>query len=177
MSILFARPVVARTIVGLFLIAMIAAGTGCGWIFGKQKKPMKIEIIFIGSDSLNFDGNQFQAVQVKAFVLKRAERFWAADVRAFFDPGYDPGFMTEFGKDTLGSVTAIVAPEEMTRPLTIEIPFIRARDEKPIFAVIANFAQPPRGENRERLAFDLKKKTRQTVRVDLGTNWVARGSK
>lgn len=175
MNILSARPVALRTIVGLALIVLIVAGTGCGWIFGKQKKPMKVEVIFTGSDSLNFDGNQFQAVQVKAYVLTRSERFYAADVRAFFDPGFDPGFMTEFGKDTLGSVTAIVAPEETTRPLVIEIPFIRVRDEKPIFAVIANFAQPPRGENRERLVFELKKKTRQTVRIDLGTNWVERG--
>jgi type VI secretion system VasD/TssJ family lipoprotein len=135
---------------------------------------MKVEVVFTASDSLNFDGNQFQAVQVKAYILKHAERFHAADVRAFFDPGFDPGYMSEFGKDTLGSVTAIVAPGEETRPLTIEIPFIRVREEKPVFAVVGNFAQPPRGENRERMVFDIKKKTRQTVRIELGTNWVAR---
>ncbi len=171
------RSVLWRTTGAVLLVAALLGAAGCGILFSKQRKPMKVEIFFTASDSLNFDGTRFQAVQVKAYLLKRTERFLAADARAFFNPEFDPGFLGEFAKDTLGSVTAIIAPGEDGRPLTIEVPFIRMREEKPKFAVIANFAQPPRGENRERMVYDIKKKTKQKVRVQLGTNWVEKGKK
>lgn len=158
------------TVIGL--VCVLLAATGCGWLFKKQRKPLKITVTVIGTDSLNFDGNRNQPVQVKVYVLKRVERFLAADVRAFFDPEFDPGFMSEFGRDTLGSTTLILAPGETTDPpVLIEIPYIRASETKPSIAVIANFAQPPRGERRERWTRRIKLKN-QKICVELNSNWV-----
>jgi type VI secretion system VasD/TssJ family lipoprotein len=165
------RPLVLAA-VGLALSGL----SGCGILFSKQEKPMRVEVVFTGGDSLNFDGRSVQAVQVKAYVLRKVERFSAADVRAFFNPDFDPGFMAEFAKDTLGSVTMIVAPGE-TRGGTIEIPFIRARDASPQLGVITKFAQPPNVRGRERVVFKIPQKTQQTVHINLGKNWVERGKK
>jgi hypothetical protein len=56
------------------------------------------------------------------------------------------------------------------------IPFIRARDSKPVLAVIADFNLPP-GKDKERLTIDLNKKTKQTIKIDVGRNWVAKKGK
>jgi type VI secretion system VasD/TssJ family lipoprotein len=160
--------------VGLVSVALVI-GSGCGWIFGKQQKPMRVEVVFVGSDSLNFDGTKFQPVQVKAYILTREHRFLAADVRAFFNPEFDPGFMSEFEKDMLGSATAIVAPGEKSLPMLIEIPYAKLHDVKPMIGVIANFAQPPRGEHRERMIKGIPKKSKQIACFSLGTDWVEAG--
>jgi type VI secretion system VasD/TssJ family lipoprotein len=160
-----------RPATALLVAALLIGATGCGWIFNKQHKPLKITVTFAADSLLNFDGTRYQSVQVKAYILKRCERFFAADPQAFFDPDYAPTFMSDFGQDTLGSVTIIIAPGEQPRPLTIEIPFIRVREEDPKFAVIANFARPPLEGNGERMCFDIKKK-KQTIKVELGSDWV-----
>ena len=161
----------------LSAVAAILAGlSGCGVLFSKQEKPMQVEVELVGTDSLNFDGQSAQAVQVKAYILRSVERFNAADVQAFFNSAFDPGFASEFAKDILDSVTLIVAPRE-TRSSMIEIPFSRARDVSPQFGAIANFSQPSTARGRERVAFKMTKKTRQTISVQLGKNWVERGKK
>lgn len=150
---------------------------GCGWLFNKQEKPLRVEVVFTGSDSLNFDGRSVQACQTKAFVLKDIQRFSAADVRAFFNPEFDPGFMESFARDTLGSVTMIVAPGE-TRSAIIEVPHAFAKREPRLyFGAIANFAQPPSERGKERMSFKMQKKSQQTLRVQLNKNTVAQGKK
>jgi hypothetical protein len=108
--------------------------------------------------------------------LRQVDRFAAADARALFNPEFDPGFPDRFAPDTLGSVTVIVAPKE-TRTAAIEIPYIRARDSKPQLGVIANFALPSGERGRERLVIKLPKKTQQTVRIELGKDWIAKAKK
>ena len=138
---------------------------------------MRVEVAFTGADSLNFDGRSPQAVQAKAFVLRDFQRFAAADVRAFFDPNFDPGFMHEFAKDTFASVTMIIAPGE-TRTATLEVPFGFAKREPRIyFAAIANFAQPPSEKGKERWHFKMQKKSQQKIPVQLNRNTVSQGKK
>ena len=155
---------------GLFGLA------GCGWLFGKQGKPMTIIVEFTAADSLNFDGETAQAVQVKAYVLKNTARFMAGDVRAFFDPTFDPGFIGDLQKnDTLKTSSVILAPGE-TKSIEMVVPFYKARDMKPALGIIADFYRPPT-EKTERLSFEMKKKTKQTIRISVGRNWVAKKGK
>ncbi len=157
--------------------ALLTTTVGCGWLFNKQEKPLRLEVVFTGSDSLNFDGRSVQACQVKAYVLKDIQRFSAADVRAFFNQEFDPGFVEAFSRDTLGSVTMIVAPGE-TRSAVIEIPYAFVKREPRLyFGTLANFAQPPSERGKERMSFKMQKKSQQTLRVQLNKNTVAQGKK
>ncbi|MEW5702029.1 MAG: type VI secretion system lipoprotein TssJ [Candidatus Zixiibacteriota bacterium] len=156
------------------LVIVVEGLAGCGILFSKQEKPMRVEVAFTGTDSLNFDGQTAQAVQVKAFILNNTERFSATNVQAFFSSTFDVSFTAEFAKDIIDSVTLIIAPRE-TRRSTIEIPFSRARNVSPHFGAIANFAQPATVRGRERIVFKIPKKTQQTVAIQLGSNWVERG--
>jgi type VI secretion system VasD/TssJ family lipoprotein len=166
-----------RTLSRTILAAVLTITTGCGLIFNKQEKPMRVEVVFTGADSLNFDGRSVQACQVKAYVLKDIQRFSAADVRAFFNSEHDPGFMEAFARDTLGSVTMIVAPGE-TRSAIIEVPYAFAKREPRLyFGTLANFAQPPSERGKERMSFKMQKKSQQTLRVLLNKNTVAQGKK
>jgi len=136
-----------------------------------------VEVLFTGADSLNFDGRSVQACQVKAFVLKDVQRFSAADVRAFFNPEFDPGFLEAFARDTLGSVTMIVAPGE-TRSAIIEVPYAFVKREPRLyFGSLANFAQPPSERGKERMSFKMQKKSKQTLRVQLNKNTIESGKK
>lgn len=167
----------SRTLSAVSLAALLTILVGCGIFFNKQEKPLRVEVVFTGADSLNFDGRSVQACQVKAFVLKDLQRFSAADVRAFFNPEFDPGFQEAFARDTLGTVTLIVAPGE-TRSAIIEVPYAFAKREPRIyFGVLANFAQPPSERGKERMSFKMQKKSQQTLRVQLNKNTVAEGKK
>jgi len=166
-----------RALSATALAAFLTTAVGCGWLFNKQEKPLRVEVVFTGADSLNFDGRSVQACQVKAFVLKDVQRFTAADVRAFFNPEFDPGFLEAFSRDTLATVTVIVAPGE-TRTATIEVPHALAKREPRLyFGSIANFAQPPSERGKERMSFKMQKKSRQTLRVQLNKNTIAQGKK
>ncbi len=166
-----------RILTATTLSALLTTTIGCGWLFNKEEKPLRVEVVFTGSDSLNFDGRSVQACQVKAFVLKDIQRFSAADVRAFFNQEFDPGFIEAFARDTLGSVTMIVAPGE-TRSAIIEIPHAFAKREPRLyFGALANFAQPPSERGKERMSFKMQKKSQQTLRVQLNKNTVAQGKK
>jgi len=166
--------IVLRTAVAALLLT---SSLGCGWLFKKQDKPLRVEVMFTGADSLNYDGRSVQACQVKAYILKDVQRFSAADVRAFFNPEFDPGFMEAFARDTLGSVTMIVAPGE-TRTAVIEVPsmFVN-REPRLYFGTLANFAQPPSERGKERMSFKMQKKSQQTIRVQMNKNTVAQGKK
>ncbi|MEW5875556.1 MAG: type VI secretion system lipoprotein TssJ [Candidatus Zixiibacteriota bacterium] len=165
------RIFVAAGMAGLLLML-----SGCGWLFGKQRKDMVVTVEFTGSDSLNHNGEIAQAVQLNVYALKGSSRFMQGDVRAFFDPTFDPGFLEEFNKqDTLRTATVILAPKE-TRSVDLVIPFIRARDAKPVLGVIADFNLPP-GKDQERLSLNLSKKTKQTIKINVGRNWVAKKGK
>jgi type VI secretion system VasD/TssJ family lipoprotein len=167
----------SRVLIASAVAALLSTTIGCGWLFNKQEKPLRVEVVFTGADSLNFDGRSVQACQVKAYILKDIQRFTAADVRAFFNPEFDPGFMEAFARDTLGSVTMIVAPGE-TRSATIEIPHAFAKREPRIyFGSLANFAQPPSERGKERMSFKMKKKSQQTLRVQVNKNTIAQGKK
>ncbi len=167
------RRILVTASVALLLIMTL----GCGWLFNKQEKPLRVEVVFTGTDSLNFDGRSVQACQVKAYVLKDVQRFNAADVRAFFNPEFDPGFVEAFSRDTLGTVTMIVAPGE-TRTGIIEVPHAFAKREPRLyFGTLANFAQPPSERGKERMSFKMKKSSQQTLRVQLNKNTVSQGKK
>lgn len=166
----------AQAAAAVALAGFLVTISGCGWIFGKQRKDMVVTVQFTGTDSLNHSGEIAQAVQLNVYALKGSPRFMQGDVRAFFDPTFDPGFLGEFYRqDTLRTATVILAPNE-TRSVDLVIPFIRARDTKPVLGLIADFNHPP-GRDRDRLAINLTKKTKQTIKIDVGRNWVARKGK
>lgn len=150
---------------------------GCGWLFNKQEKPLRVEVAFAAGDSLNFDGKSIQSVQLKAYVLKDMQRFNAADVRAFFDAEFDPGFLSQFAKDTLGSVTVIVAPGEAATGI-IEVPHAFAKREPSLYiGVIANFNRPPSDRAQQRFAYKIQKASKQTIKVSVNKNVLSRAKK
>lgn len=162
-----------RRLVGTALLLVVLVSTvSCGWIFSKRGKPMRVEVVFIGGDSLNHDGTRAQPVQVQAYVLRRVEQFNATDVQAFFDPGYMPGFWDNFKTDTLARITLSVAPNEETVTRTMVLFYNKIRDARKVyFGAVANFAEPPRELNRDRVSFELDKKDHK-LRIYLGRDYV-----
>lgn len=161
----------------LVVISFLAATAlnGCGWIFGKQAKPMRVEVVLSGTSELNFDGKSAQSVQVKVFLLRNSARFMGADVRAFFNPTFDQGFGPVFAKDTLATASVSLAPQETTS-VVLEVPFAKVQKDKPVLCVIADFYRPPT-EKRERLSIPVKKKTYQKVKLEVGKDWIKKPKK
>jgi type VI secretion system VasD/TssJ family lipoprotein len=173
---LFSRQSVARQLTAAGIAAvMLTCLAGCGWIFGKQEKPMRVEVVLTGSSDLNFDGKNAQSVQVKVFLLRNGARFMGADPRTFFDPTFDEGFAPVFAKDTLATASVNVAPQG-TASVELVVPYVKVEKEKPVLCVIADFYRPP-GEKKERLALNIKKKTYQKVKLEVGKDWVKKAGK
>lgn len=167
-----------RITLALIVAALLTTTVGCGWLFNKQEKPLRVEVVFTGADSLNFDGRNAQAVEVKVYILRDIEQFNGADMRAFFNRDFGEAFMAEFKKDTLAAARAIIAPGETSSPTLIEVPYgFAKREDRLYFAAIANFAQPPSEDGKDRLSFKMQKKSQQTIRVQLDKNTVAQGKK
>lgn len=155
------------------LIAVLMTTSGCGWIFHKAQKDLTVVIKFEGTDSLNFDGERAQAVEVKAFILTDSHRFMSADPRIIFDPSFEPALYDDFQKkDVIASATAHLSPLE-TEPAEIVIPYAKADKVDLEFAAIANFFHPPSGK-RERVVFKLHKKPKQTITIKVGKDWVSK---
>jgi type VI secretion system VasD/TssJ family lipoprotein len=161
--------------VGVFLVAMMLSG--CGWIFKKQHKPLLVEVELTATDSLNFDGVQAQAVQLKLYILKDDARFMSGDTRAFFNDEWNVEWREQvFHKqDTLASTTVTIVPREVTMA-KLEVPFAYARDAKPVFAAIADFLHPPSTKT-ERLAFKMQKQSKQKIKLTVGKDWIVRPGK
>lgn len=178
-SLWFESPSWLRLLRASVLVLVLASllQAGCGWIFGKRKKPMEVKIELTATDSLNFDGVQAQAVRARVYILKDAANFMSGDIRAICVDDWNPEWreMVFHKRDTLGLRTIDIAPGE-TRTAKIVIPHGVAKREKPVFAVIADFLYPP-ADKSERLAFELKKKWNQTVKITVGKNWVAKTGK
>jgi type VI secretion system VasD/TssJ family lipoprotein len=149
---------------------MLTCLAGCGWIFGKQEKPMRVEVVLAGSSDLNFDGKNAQSVQIKVFLLRSSTRFMGADLLVFFDPTYHDQLKASLGKDILDSGSVILSPQE-TGSLDLEVPFVKVEKEKPVLCAVANFYRPP-GQKRERWAMNISKKTYQKVKLEVGKDWV-----
>ena len=165
-----------RSTMAAALAVLLTALMGCGILGKGGDKPLRIEVVFYGADSLNFDGRSVQSCQVKAYILKDIQRFSAADVRAFFSPVFDEGFMEAFARDTLGSVTMIVAPGE-TRSAIIEVPRMYVKREPRLyFGAIANFAQPPSERGKERMSFKMPK-SNKTFYVQMNKNTIEKSKK
>lgn len=173
-SLRWARTGVAMAL-GVLLLSM--ALSGCGWIFKKQHKPLLVEVQLAATDSLNFDGTQAQAVQLKLYVLKDDARFMSGDTRAFFDDKWNPEWREQvFNKqDTMATNTVTLIPNEV-KTVKLEVPYAYARDAKPVFAVIADFLRPPSVQT-ERLAFKMQKKSKQTIKLTVGKDWVIQSGK
>lgn len=155
------------------MIVLLLAMSGCGWLFKKQGKDMTVNVEITGTDSLNHDGQNAQAVEVRAYVLKDSHRFNEFNTQVFFNPLFDKPRLDEFyKKDTLATSVVYLTPGE-TKKIEMIIPYAYARDSKPEFAVIANFFNPPLNKT-ERLAFEMKKKTSQTLHITVGKDWVSK---
>ncbi len=162
---------------GLGILLLSMALSGCGWIFKKQHKPMLVEVELTATDSLNFDGVRAQAVQLKLYLLKDDARFVSGDTRAFFDDKWNPEWREQvFHKqDTMALATVTIIPNEV-KMVKLEVPFAYARDAKPVFAVIADFLHPPSAKS-ERLSFVMQKKSKQKIKLTVGKDWVVRPGK
>jgi type VI secretion system VasD/TssJ family lipoprotein len=172
---LFSRRNVTRSLVAGAMALVVIGIAGCGWIFGKQEKPMRVEVVLTGTSDLNFDGKNAQSVQVKVFLLRSSARFMGADPRTFFDPTFDAGFAPVFAKDTLASASVIVSPQETTS-VELTVPFVKAEKGKPVLCAIADFYRPPAGKA-ERLALNIPKKSYQKVKLQVGKDWVKKAGK
>lgn len=163
----------------VFLMTTVGCGWMWGWLFKKQEKPMEVTVTFVGSDSLNFDGREFQAVHVKAYLLKSTERFLRIDPRAFFSADRGGRYIEQFSReDVWDSASYVIAPgEDSYPPLTMEVTFGRSKDEKVFFGAVANFARTPRRAGGERVTFEMRKKPRQDVWIELGPDGVVKGKK
>ena len=162
-------------VLGVLLLSL--AVSGCGWIFKKQHKPLLVEVELAATDSLNYDGAQTQAVELRLYILKGDARFMSGDTRAFFDDEWDPDWREQvFHKqDTLASAIVTLVPGGV-RNAKLEVPYAYARDAKPVFAAIANFLYPPAAKS-ERLAFQMQKKSKQTIKLTVGKDWIAQTGK
>ena len=169
------RSVMRRLAAAGIAVLILTCLAGCGWIFGKQEKPMRVDVVLAGSSDLNFDGKNAQSVQVKVFLLRNSARFMGADPRTFFDPTFDEGFTSVFARDTLATASVIVSPQETTS-VELVVQFVKAEKEKPILCVIADFNRPP-GEKKERLALKISQKTYQKVKLQVGKDWVKKAGK
>jgi len=173
-SLRWARTGVAMAL-GVVFLSMVLSG--CGWLFNKQHKPLVVDVELTATDSLNFDGVQAQAVQLKLYVLRSDARFMSGDTRAFFDDRWNPEWREQvFHKqDTLATNTVTLIPNEV-KTVRLEVPYAYARDAKPVFAAIADFLHPP-SERTERLAFNMQKKSKQTLKLTVGKDYVVKSGK
>jgi type VI secretion system VasD/TssJ family lipoprotein len=173
-SLRWARTGVAAA-VGVLLVSMVLSG--CGWIFKKEHKPLLVEVELTATDSLNFDGERAQAVQLKLYILKDDARFMSGDTRAFFDDKWNMEWREQvFHKqDTLATTTVTIIPGEV-KMAKLEVPYAYARDAKPVFAAIADFLHPPSSKS-ERLAFKMQKKSSQKIKLAVGKDWIVRPGK
>jgi len=165
----------AAMALGILFISM--ALSGCGILFKKQHKPMVVDVELAATDSLNFDGVQAQALQLKLYVLKSDARFMSGDTRAFFDDRWNPEWREQvFHKqDTLATNTVTLVPNEV-KTVRLEVPYAYARDAKPVFAAIADFLHPPTVRT-ERIAFGMQKKSKQTIKLTVGKDYVVKSGK
>lgn len=173
-SLRWARTSVAM---GLGVLLLSMALSGCGWLFKKQHKPLIVDVELTATDSLNFDGVQAQAVQLKLYVLKTDARFMSGDTRAFFDDRWNPEWREQvFNKqDTMATNTVTLIPNEV-KTVRLEVPYAYARDAKPVFAAIADFLHPPSVKT-ERLAFNMQKRSKQTIKLTVGKDYVVQSGK
>jgi len=162
-------------VLGVSLLSL--ALSGCGWIFKKQHKPLLVEVELAATDSLNYDGAQAQAVLVRLYVLKDGARFMSGDTRAFFDDNWDPEWREQIfhKQDTLAMTTVKLLPGGVGKA-KMEVPYAYARDSKPVFAAIADFLYPPTVKS-ERLSFQMQKKSKQTIKLTVGKDWVVKAGK
>lgn len=160
---------------GVLLLSL--ALSGCGWIFKKQHKPMVVDVELTATDSLNYDGTQAQVVALKLYILKSDARFMQGDTRAYFDDTWNPEWRDDvfYKQDTMATAAATLVPGE-TKTVRLQVPYAYARDAKPVFAAIADFLRPPSGKA-ERVAFGIQKKSKQTIKLTVGKDWVAQGGK
>lgn len=160
---------------GILILAF--ALSGCGWIFKKQHKPLVVDIELTASDSLNFDGDQAQVVALRLYILKSESRFMQGDTRAYFDDTWNPEWRNDvfYKQDTMATASATLIPGE-TKTIRLQVPYAYARDASPVFAAIADFLRPPSGKA-ERVAFGIQKKSKQTIKLTVGKDWVAQAGK
>jgi len=155
------------------MIILLFAMSGCGLIFKKRGKDMTLNVEITGTDSLNHDGQNAQAVEVRAYVLKDSHRFNEFNTQVFFNALFDKPRLEEFYKqDTLATTVVYLTPSD-TKEVEMIIPYAYARDTDPEFAVIVNFFNPPLNKT-ERTAFKIQKKSKQTLHISVGRDWVKR---
>jgi len=145
--------------------------SGCG-IFGGNGEPKEktLEVTFVASDKLNFDGNDPNVVQLAVFVLTDTERFLGGRVETFFDAGFDRAYYEEFAADTLGAWIFTIKPGETETKIMRFMP--RPTGSPAVtLGIIGDFFNPP-GDGRERAIYDLQNKSADKLTVFIGENLI-----
>ena len=158
-------------VLGVLSVVTGVALSGCG-LFGGGGGPKErtLELTFVPSGKLNFDGTSANVVQVAVFVLTGNERFQSGRVETFFDPEYDKNYYTQFASDTLGAWTFTLKPGQKETQIVRYNPG-QAKSKRVCLGVIGDFFRQP-SDGRERGVFQLENKESQRLTVTVGENTI-----
>jgi len=159
-----------RRIVHVTTVLAVASAmlfSGCG-IFGGGGGPKDrtLELTFVPSSKLNFDGTSANVVQVAVFVLTGTEKFQSGRVETFFDPEYDKSYYTQFAADTLGAWTLTLRPGQKESKIVRYNP---GQAKRVSLGIIGDFFRAP-GDGRERAVYQLENKEAQRLTITVGEN-------
>ncbi len=157
----------ATACLGILILTSIS---GCGWLFGKQEKPMHVEVVLNGTSDLNFDGNSAHTIRVKVYLLTSTAGFTGTDKDVFFNPSYHDQLASVLGNDILDSGSVIVSPSG-TATVELEGNYFKVKKAKPVLCAIADFYRSA-GVAQERLALNIPKKTEQRVKIEVGRDFI-----
>ncbi len=155
-----------RINVGYSLVVFILAGlllAGCGGSRGTEERI--IELTFVPSDQLNWDGDNANTLQVGVFVLSNADAFQQAAVTAILDDDEDEEYITQFIRDRIDHRIYTVRPGAEQKEIMVYVP--GPNDPKRVqLGIIADYFDPAEDAAVRRVLMTDDK--REEIRIILG---------
>jgi type VI secretion system VasD/TssJ family lipoprotein len=138
---------------------------------GDKPKERTLELTFVASDQLNYDGTSPNVVQVAAYVLTDYENFLGGQARAFFDDDFHQEFSEKFAADTVSRWMFTIRPGE-TRTYPVRYTYDPARSRLLTLGVIGDFFKPPESGRAQRSIYTLRNKSVERLTITLGENYI-----
>jgi len=139
---------------------------------GDEPKERTLELTFVGSDQLNFDGTSSNVVQVAVYVLTDIDNFLGGQARAFFDDDFHQEFSAKFAADTVSKWIFTIRPGE-TETYPVRYTYDAARSKLMYLGVIGDFFMSPEN-GRERSIYTLRNKSVERLTVTIEENYIGR---